>query len=51
LAIPDGDFSADAWAEDANKETARIAVPDSVRQKVMRKLAFGHFESEPARWQ
>jgi len=51
LAIPDGDFSADAWAEDANNETARIFVPDSVHQKVMRKLAFGHFGSEPARSQ
>ena len=51
LAIPEGDFSADAWAEDANNETARITVPDSVHQKVMRKLAFGHFGSEPARSQ
>jgi probable HAF family extracellular repeat protein len=51
LAIPDGDFSADAWAEGADNETARITVPDSVHQKVMRKLAFGHFGSEPARSQ
>ncbi len=51
LAIPDGGFSADASEEETNNEAANVTVPDSVHQRVMRKLAFGHFGSERARSQ
>jgi probable HAF family extracellular repeat protein len=51
LAIPDPGFGADTSAEDTNSEAGSITVPESVYQRVMRKLAFGHIGAEPARSQ
>lgn len=50
LAIPidrDDDLEADTSdAEDDNEETPKIVVSDGVRQQMLKRLAFGHFEPE-----
>jgi hypothetical protein len=40
--------TADVSAEARNSDATSITVSEGVRQQMMRKLAFGHFGSEPA---
>jgi probable HAF family extracellular repeat protein len=42
------DAGGDAASETTNSEAAGITVSESIREQMMRKLAFGHFGPEPA---